>query len=59
MGELSLCILSSGAEAIKDELSYDPDRRLWRASVKQALRDSRVTGRSKDLIKLEETHEFI
>ena len=41
-------------EVLKGELMYDRDRRLWRVSVKQALRDSRVTRRSKDLIQREE-----
>lgn len=58
-GRIEFVHTEQRAGAIKGELVYDADRRLWRASVKQALRDSRVTGRSKDLIKLEETYEFI
>jgi hypothetical protein len=34
---------------IAADLVYDTDRRLWRASVRQALRDMKATRRSKDL----------
>lgn len=58
-GRIEFVHTDQRAAAIKDEMIYDPDRRLWRASVKQALRDSRVTGRSKDIIQSEEAYEFI
>lgn len=35
---------------IREELHYDPHCKLWRASIKQALRDMRVTKRNTDLI---------
>lgn len=35
---------------VADQLSYDPDCRLWRASVKLALLDMKLTRRSMDLI---------
>jgi cation diffusion facilitator CzcD-associated flavoprotein CzcO len=34
---------------IAADLVYDTDRRLWRASVRQALRDMKATHRIKDL----------
>jgi len=39
-------------EEVAGELTYDPARRLWRASEKQALRDMRVTRRSMDLVQI-------
>jgi hypothetical protein len=45
--------------AIREELHYDPRCKLWRASVKQALRDMRVTKRNTDLIDWELANEFI
>jgi predicted transcriptional regulator of viral defense system len=40
------------------ELTFDGDRRLWRASVRQALRDMKATRRSTDLIDEEAVHEL-
>ncbi len=40
-------------------LAYDPVARLWRANVKQALRDMRVTHRNLDLIDWKAAHEFV
>ncbi len=33
-----------------DELTYDAERHLWRASIRQAMRDMKVTRRSMELI---------
>jgi len=44
---------------IGGELSYDADRRLWRASVKQAIRDMRATRRSMELIDEEVLRELV
>ena len=41
------------------ELTYDPDRRLWRASVRLALRDMRATRRSRDLVNPEVAYELV
>ena len=40
-------------------LTYDPVARLWRANVKQALRDMRATHRNLDLIDWKAAHEFV
>ena len=40
-------------EYLANELQYDHDRRLWRASVKQALRDMKATQRSMELVNKE------
>lgn len=37
-------------DAVADQLAYDPECRLWRASVALALRDMRVARRSLDLV---------
>jgi hypothetical protein len=46
-------------DGLSGELSYDPERRLWRASVRQALRDMRATRRSLDLVDEEVVREFV
>ena len=45
-------------EDLAGELTYDADKRLWRASVKQALRDMKATRRSMELVDQEEAHEL-
>ncbi|MFZ0436057.1 MAG: type IV toxin-antitoxin system AbiEi family antitoxin domain-containing protein [Chthoniobacterales bacterium] len=44
---------------LSDDLTYDADRHLWRASVSQALRDMKATRRSMDLVNLEAAHESV
>jgi hypothetical protein len=44
---------------VAHELTYDPDRRLWRASVRQALRDMKATRRSMELADPEVAHELV
>ena len=44
---------------IMDQLIYDTQRGLWRASIPQALRDMKTTRRNSDLIDREVAHEFI
>ncbi len=46
-------------EELAKELTYDAERRLWRASVQLALRDLKATRRSKDLLDLEVARELI
>lgn len=45
-------------EHLVGELTFDAERHLWRASVRQALRDMKATRRSMDLIDEEATHEL-
>ncbi len=40
------------------ELTFDADRHLWRASVRQALRDMKVTRRSMELVNQEVAYEL-
>tara|TARA_R110002049_G_scaffold61941_2_gene166046 strand:+ start:135 stop:668 length:534 start_codon:yes stop_codon:yes gene_type:complete len=44
---------------VSDQLTYDPDRHLWRASVRQALRDMKATRRSMELLDEEVAGEFV
>jgi hypothetical protein len=44
---------------LKDELIYDAECHLWRASVRLALRDMRVARRNLDLINWKVADEFI
>ena len=44
---------------IASELEFDRDRHLWRASIKQALRDMRATRRSMDLVDEEVARELV
>jgi len=44
---------------IESQLSYDPQCRLWRASVALALREMKQARRNLDLIDWETAHEFI
>lgn len=42
-----------------DHLSYDKDRRLWRANVRLALKDMKKTRRDSNLINWKIAHELI
>ena len=44
---------------LAEELTYDPERRLWRASARLALRDMRATRRTQDLVNPEVAHELV
>ena len=44
---------------IMEQLIYDANSRLWRASVTLALRDMKVTHRNCDLIDWDIANEFI
>jgi predicted transcriptional regulator of viral defense system len=44
---------------LAEELTYDLERRLWRASVRLALRDMRATRRAQDLVDPEVAHELV
>ena len=44
---------------LSDVLTYDPERHLWRASVRQALRDMKATRRSMELVDEEVARELV
>jgi hypothetical protein len=58
-GHIEFIHTAQNPEEISAELSYDPDRHFWSASVKQALRDMRATRRSMDLVDEEALCELI
>ena len=47
------------AADVADQLSYDSDCRLWRASVALALRDMKLTQRSTDLVDWSVADEYV
>lgn len=46
-------------EQIASELSYDGSCRLWRASVRLAMRDMKATRRNLELVNMEALHELV
>lgn len=58
-GNIEFVHTSQRPEDIGGELTYDAERHLWRASVRQAMRDMRVTRRSRELINEEVAHELV
>lgn len=58
-GHIEFVHTAQRPEEICGELTYDAERHLWTASVKQALRDMRVTRRSMDLVDEEALHELV
>ena len=44
---------------LAEQLTYDPERRLWRASVRLALRDMKATRRSQELLNPEVIRELV
>ncbi|MCC5848952.1 MAG: type IV toxin-antitoxin system AbiEi family antitoxin domain-containing protein [Verrucomicrobia bacterium] len=58
-GKIEFVHTAQRPEDLRGEITFDPDCRLWRASVQQALRDMRATRRSLDLIDEEGLHEFV
>ncbi len=46
-------------ETLAEELTYDPRCQLWRASVRLAIKDMRLTRRNTDLIDWEAIDEFV
>ena len=49
-GDIEFTHTRQRPDVVMPHLRYDPDIRLWRADVPQALRDLRRTGRNTDLI---------
>lgn len=58
-GHIEFVHTAQRPEDVSGELTYDPDRRLWRASVRQALRDMKATRRSLELVNEEVLHELV
>ena len=58
-GNIEFVHTAQRPEDIGGELSYDADRHLWRASVRQALRDMKATRRSMELVDEEVAGELV
>jgi hypothetical protein len=58
-GHIEFVHTAQRPEEIGAELTYDPDCHLWRASVRQALRDMRATRRSMELLDTEALDELV
>lgn len=58
-GHIEFVHTDQSPASLRSELEYDADCRLWRASVKQAVRDMRVTRRNMDLLDEEMLHELV
>lgn len=59
LGTIEFVHTDQNPDQIIDQLYYDTNCRLWRATVSQALRDMKVTHRNRDLIDVDITNEFI
>lgn len=58
-GHIEFVHTAQRPDDVSDELTYDVERHLWRASVRQALRDMKVTRRSMELVDEEVAHELV
>ncbi len=58
-GHIEFVHTSQRPDDVAGELAYDPDRRLWRASVRQAMRDMKATRRSLELVDGEVLSELV
>ncbi len=58
-GHIEFVHTAQRPESVGGELTYDPERRLWRASVRQALRDMKATRRSLELVDEEAANELV
>jgi predicted transcriptional regulator of viral defense system len=58
-GHIEFVHTAQRPDDVSHELTYDPDSRLWRASVRQALRDMKATRRSMELVDEEAAREFV
>lgn len=58
-GHIEFVHTAQRRDDVGDELSYDSERHLWRASVRQALRDMKATRRSLALVDEEVAREFV
>jgi predicted transcriptional regulator of viral defense system len=58
-GHIEFVHTTQRPEDIRGELTYDPERHLWRASVRQSLRDLKATRRSMELVNKEVARELV
>jgi hypothetical protein len=58
-GRIEFVHTSQRPNDVSAELTYDSERHLWRASVRQALRDMKATRRSMELVDEEAARELV
>lgn len=58
-GTIEFIHTSKTPKELVDQLTYDPNCKLWRASAALALQDMKNTRRNSDLIDWEVAHEFV
>lgn len=58
-GHIEFVHTAQRPDHIGEELVYDASRYLWRASVRQALRDMKATRRSAELVDKEVANELV
>ena len=58
-GHIEFVHTAKRPDDVSRELTYDPFRRLWRASVRQALHDMKATRRSLELVDQEAARELV
>ncbi len=58
-GHIEFVHTAQRPDDLDGELAYDVERHLWRASVRQALRDMKVTRRSLELVDEEVVRELV
>ena len=58
-GHIEFVHTAQSPDDVAGELTYDAERHLWRASVRQALRDMKATRRSRELVNEEVARELI
>ena len=58
-GHIEFVHTNQRPDDVSAELTYDAERHLWRASVRQALRDMKATRRSMELVDKEVLRELV
>ncbi len=58
-GHIEFVHTAQRPEDLAGELAYDAERHLWRASVRQAMRDMKATRRSMELVDEEVADELV
>lgn len=58
-GHIEFVHTAQRPDEVAGELVYDPERHLWLASVRQAMRDMKATRRSLELVNQEALHGLV
>ena len=58
-GNIEFVHTAQRPQDVLKQLTYDPDRRLWIASIQQAMRDLKTTRRCLDLVNAEVLNDLV